>query len=81
LEERLQQVRAAYTDKPGLGLTPSQAQRLFGLEPVEWVTVIEALLAEHFLRRTREGLFVRSGITHEPRSDHAQRSSDKNSLE
>jgi hypothetical protein len=66
LEEQLQQVRAAYTDEPGLGLTPSQAQRLFALEPVEWVTVLEALLGEHFLRRTSEGVFVRSAITHEP---------------
>jgi hypothetical protein len=67
LEERLRQVRAEYTDKPGLALTPSQAQRLFGLEPVSWVTVLEALLAEHFLRRTSEGLFVRTAMTHERR--------------
>ena len=66
LEERLQQVRAEYSDRPGLALTPSQAQRLFGLEPVAWVAVLEAILAEHFLRRTGEGLFVRSAITQEP---------------
>jgi hypothetical protein len=55
----LQQVRAAYTDRPTLRLTPSQAQRRFGLEPLAWVAVLDALVAENFLSRTSDGLFVR----------------------
>ena len=49
LEELLQQVRAEYRDKPSLRLTPSQAQRLFGLEPSTCVAMLEALQKEHFL--------------------------------
>jgi hypothetical protein len=55
----LQEVRAAYTDTPTLRLTPSQAQRRFGLEPLAWVAVLDALVAENFLARTSDGLFVR----------------------
>jgi len=53
------QVRSAYTEMPHLRLTPSQAQRQFGLEPSAWVAVLDALVAEHFLTRTSDGLFVR----------------------
>jgi len=60
LEELLQRVRAEYRDMPSLRLTPSQAQRLFGLEPSTCVAILEALLTEHFLFRTSDGLFQRS---------------------
>ena len=60
LEELLQLVRAEYEEMSSLRLTPSQAQRLFGLEPAVCVAVLEALLNEHFLTRTHEGLFVRA---------------------
>ena len=60
LEALLQRVRAEYDETSSLRLTPSQAQRLFGLEPAECVTVLEVLLDEHFLTRTGDGLFVRS---------------------
>jgi hypothetical protein len=43
-----------------LRLTPSQAQRLFGLEPLLCRAVLETLLHEHFLTRTSAGLFVQS---------------------
>jgi hypothetical protein len=66
LEERLQRVRDEYTERPNLRLTPSQAQRLFELEPSAWVAVLDALLMEPFLCRTSDGLFVRSAITQAP---------------
>jgi len=66
LDEHLQRVREAYGDRPSLSLTPSQAQRMFGLEPPMCVAVLEALLNEAFLVRTREGLFVRQAIRNEP---------------
>jgi hypothetical protein len=56
----LQQVRAEYLEMSNLRLTPSQAQRMFGLEPLMCSAVLEALLHEHFLTRTSAGLFVQS---------------------
>jgi hypothetical protein len=60
LHELLQRVRAEYEETPSLRLTPSQAQRLFGLEPSACVAILEALVQEHFLFRTHDGLFQRS---------------------
>ena len=48
------------TKMPSLRLTPSQAQRLFGLEPSTCVAILETLLNEHFLFRTKDGLFQTS---------------------
>ena len=66
LTELLQRVRAEYTERPNLRLTPSQAQRLFGLEPSAWVAVLDALLLENFLSRTGDGLFVRNATPSQP---------------
>lgn len=56
----LQRVRTEYVETASLHLTPSQAQRLFGLDPLMCRAVLEALLLEHFLRRTSAGLFVQA---------------------
>jgi hypothetical protein len=61
LEQQLRRVREKYLDTPNLRLTPSGAQRLFGLQPFPCMEILEALLGEDFLRRTSNGLFVRSG--------------------
>src|SRR5258707_8125020 len=58
-EELVQRVRTAYIDTPSLRLTLSQAQRRFGMAPSAWVAVLDTLLAESFLSRTSDGLFVR----------------------
>ena len=60
LEESLPRVRAEYWEMPGLQLTPLQAQRLFGLEPLVCLATLEALLEENYLSRTNDGLFRRS---------------------
>jgi hypothetical protein len=60
-EEILRRVRAEYDDA-NLRLTPSQAQRLFGLEPPACAAVLDALLMESFLSRSHDGHFVRSPI-------------------
>jgi hypothetical protein len=60
LEEHLQLVRQEYLDTPNLRLTPSGAQRFFGLQPFPCMEILEALLGENFLCRTSDGLFVRS---------------------
>ena len=58
LAELLQQVRETYREMPSLQLTPSQATRLFGLEPSVCAAMLEALVKENFLSRTGKGLFV-----------------------
>lgn len=59
-QDLLQRVRAEYVEMSSLSLTLSQAQRLFGLEPLMCCAVLDALLHEHFLTRTSAGLFVQS---------------------
>jgi hypothetical protein len=58
--ELLQRVREQYREMPSLRLTPSQATRLFGLEPSVCAAMLQALETEHFLSRTGQGVFVRS---------------------
>jgi hypothetical protein len=60
LTELLQRVREEYREMPNLRLTPSHATRLFGVEPSECAALLDALVNEHFLTRTADGLFVRS---------------------
>jgi hypothetical protein len=60
LEEQLLRVRQEYLDTPNLRLTPSGAQRLFELQPLPCMAILEVLLGENFLWRTSDGLFVRS---------------------
>ena len=61
-EQVLQRVRAEYDDLPSLRLTPSQAQRQFGLEPRACAALLDTLLNENFLTRTSDGVFVRAGL-------------------
>ena len=60
--EILQRVRQEYRETPNLRLTPSQATRLFGVEPSVCAALLEALVNEQFLSRTADGLFVRIRI-------------------
>jgi hypothetical protein len=60
IEEQLLRVRQEYLDTPNLRLTPSGAQRLFELQPLPCMAILEVLLGENFLCRTGDGLFVRS---------------------
>jgi hypothetical protein len=62
----LHRIRAEYREMPNLRLTPSEAQRLFGLEPSACHAALDALLTENFLCRTRDGLFVRAPTMHQP---------------
>ena len=60
LARQLRRIREEYRDVPHLRLTPSGVQRVFGLPPLRCVEILEALLEENFLCRTRDGLFRRS---------------------
>ena len=52
-------IRAEYLESPGLRLTATQIQRLWCLDTVQCEAVLTALIDARFLRRTRDGEFVR----------------------
>ena len=55
----MQRVRSEFLEMPGLRLTPDQATRLWGLEGDMCRAIIDALVAEAFLRRTPSGAVIR----------------------
>jgi hypothetical protein len=57
----LHRVQAEYEEMPGLNLTKSQVQRLWGFDEMTCAEVLDALEAEHFLRRTDRDLYVLAG--------------------
>ncbi len=59
----LRRIRAEYLEMPGLRLTASQAQCLFGLDSETWDAALAALLDAKFLSRTHDGLFAMPAIT------------------
>ena len=58
----LQLIRAEYLEIPGLCLTKSQVQRLWGLDPVTSETLLAALVDARFLKRTRQNAYVRADV-------------------
>ena len=54
-------IKAEYTELPGLQLTPWQAQRLWGLDAIQCEAILAALVDAAFLRRTRDGSYIRTG--------------------
>jgi ribonuclease D len=56
----LRLIRAEYLEIPGLQLTKPQAQRLWGLDPLTCAMLLSALLDVKFLKRTRQGAYVRA---------------------
>ena len=56
----LQLIRAEYLEIPGLHLTRSQMQRLWGLDPTTRDELLDALVDARFLKRTRDGGYVRA---------------------
>lgn len=59
IDEILSRVRGEYLEMPGLRLTTAQAQCLWNLDPNECDTILTVLVEVKFLRRTRDGAFVR----------------------
>lgn len=57
-ENILQRVRGEFLEMPGLSLTPGQARRLWNLEPAACEMLLQALVADAFLRPTSSGAFV-----------------------
>jgi len=57
-ESTLRRVRAEFLEMPGLKLTVSQAQRLWGMDRGTCEALIDQLTASRFLARTRDGAVV-----------------------
>ena len=55
-------VRTEYLEMPGLHLTKCQAQRLWGLDGQRCDAVFDLLVAKNFLKRRRDGAYVRTDI-------------------
>jgi hypothetical protein len=53
-------IRSEFIESPGMCLTLRQAARLWGIAPEECAQVVERLIADDFLRWTRNGELVRS---------------------
>lgn len=62
-EETVRRVRAEFLEMPGLKLTVAQAQRLWGVDQRTCEAVIDALTANRFLVRTRDGAVVLRAAT------------------
>jgi hypothetical protein len=75
IEETLQRVQGEFREMPGLRLTPAQAGRLWGLDPVSSQALLDALVDARFLLRTADGAFMRRTDTEtmQPRSSTATR--------
>lgn len=59
IEMLRRRVEGEYREMPGLNLTRAQAQRLLGLDERTCDALLDALIAERFLIRTRRGTFKR----------------------
>jgi hypothetical protein len=57
-ESTLRRVRAEFLEMPGLKLTVSQAQRLWGMDRRTCEALIDVLTESRFLVRTRDGAVV-----------------------
>ncbi len=53
-------IKSEFNESPGMCLTLRQGARLWGIAPEECAKVVERLVAEEFLRWTRNGEVVRS---------------------
>lgn len=61
IEEALRRIRGEYVEMPGLRLTIDQAQRLWGFDHVRCEALLGILIERRFLRRCRDGSYVRAG--------------------
>ena len=58
----LGRIRAEYLEMPGLRLTLAQARRLWGLDETTSDALLGALVDAQFLRKTRNGTYVRADL-------------------
>ncbi|HOC19374.1 MAG TPA: hypothetical protein PKK95_13965 [Vicinamibacterales bacterium] len=65
-DELSSRVRGEYLEMPGLSLTLAQAQRLWALDRARCSRLLEHLEETGFLRRRRDGSYVRRQAGVEP---------------
>lgn len=58
-DDVLRRVQGEFLEMPGLRLTEAQARRLWGLEAAMCRELLETLVHDKFLFRTRDGSFMR----------------------
>lgn len=58
--DRLLMVRAEFNEMPGLHLTRIQVQRLWNLDGALCSALLDALVADKFLRRTSRDTYLRA---------------------
>jgi hypothetical protein len=61
MQTLIRRVRGEYLEMPGMSLTLAQACRLWQMDEQTCQTALEALIAERFLGRSRDGAFVLIG--------------------
>ena len=59
INEVLQRIQGEFIEMPGLRITASQAQRLWGLDRDVCDALLGALVDARFLSQTRDGAYVR----------------------
>jgi hypothetical protein len=59
LDDWMHVIKAEYLEMPGLSLTTTQAQRLWGLDGESAGRLLTILVDEGFLRRTVAGAYTR----------------------
>jgi hypothetical protein len=63
LSDWIRVVRAEYIEMPGLILTERQARRLWNLDAASCDAVLEALIANKFLKRTQNDAYARARVS------------------
>lgn len=58
-DEVLQRVQGEFLEMPGLRLTEAQARRLWNLDQTQCESLLDTLVQERFLFRTRDGAFMK----------------------
>jgi hypothetical protein len=58
-DEVLRRVQGEFLEMPGLRLTQAQARRLWNLEQTMCESLLDTLVRERFLFRTRDGSFMK----------------------
>ena len=58
--ELMKRVRGEYEEMPGMCLTLPQARRILGLDQQICADILNSLIDRGFLRRTRDGRYIRS---------------------
>ena len=77
LEPLAARIRGEYCEMPGLRLTVAQAGRLWQLEASTCEVLLEQLVREAFLYKTRAGAYIALSLTAVPSTRPSQRTAER----